>query len=59
MASSPSIFDPSAETKNSWAPLVAIALAQVLMSINVSALPISLSGMVESFDVSPRSAPAS
>ncbi|TCI00578.1 MFS transporter [Roseococcus sp. SYP-B2431] len=33
--------------------MVAIALAQVLMSFNVAALPVSLSGMVASFGVPP------
>ena len=37
----------------SWAPMSAIALAQVLMSFNVASLPVALSGMVNSFNVSP------
>jgi len=41
------------EQKASWAPMIALALAQVLMSFNVAALPVSLGGMVESFDVPP------
>lgn len=41
-----------AEEHRSWTPMVGLFLAQVLMSFNVSALPISLSGMVSSFDVS-------
>lgn len=44
----------AAETeKQSWAPLVAISLAQVLMSFNVASLPVSLGGMVRSFNVPP------
>ncbi|MET9254137.1 MFS transporter [Streptomyces sp. NPDC003717] len=41
------------ESRTSWTPLLAIFFAQVLMSINVTALPISLSGMIESFDATP------
>jgi MFS family permease len=37
----------------SWVPMVAIALGQVLMSFNVAALPVSMSGMVASFGVPP------
>lgn len=39
--------------KASWSPMVALALAQVLMSFNVSALPVSMGGMVEEFGVPP------
>lgn len=39
------------EEKNSWLPMVGLFLAQVLMSFNVAALPISLGGMVEDFGV--------
>ncbi|MFJ2618464.1 MFS transporter [Glutamicibacter sp. NPDC087344] len=42
-----------AELKRSWAPMVGLFLAQVLMSFNVAALPISLGGMVEDFGVPP------
>ena len=41
------------EARESWAPMIAIALGQVLMSFNVAALPVSLAGMVASFDVPP------
>lgn len=41
------------EAKDSWVPMVAIALAQVLMSFNVASLPVALGGMVASFDVPP------
>ncbi|GAA4773302.1 MFS transporter [Microbacterium gilvum] len=37
----------------SWMPLVSLFLAQVLMSFNVAALPISLGGMVDDFGVPP------
>lgn len=39
--------------QHSWAPMIAIALAQVLMSFNVASLPVALSGMVNSFNVPP------
>lgn len=41
------------EEKRSWVPLVGLFLAQVLMSFNVAALPVSLGGMVDSFGVPP------
>ena len=41
------------EVRESWAPMIAIALGQVLMSFNVAALPVSLAGMVASFEVPP------
>jgi predicted MFS family arabinose efflux permease len=43
----------TAETRESWVPMIAIALGQMLMSFNVAALPVSLSGMVASFGVPP------
>jgi MFS family permease len=39
--------------QDSWVPMIAIALGQVLMSFNVASLPVALSGMVQSFDVPP------
>ena len=44
---------PGLEEKRSWGPMVGLFLAQVLMSFNVAALPISLGGMVEDFGVPP------
>ena len=41
------------EEKRSWGPMIGLFLAQVLMSFNVAALPISLGGMVEDFGVPP------
>jgi predicted MFS family arabinose efflux permease len=41
------------EHRESWVPMIAIALGQMLMSFNVAALPVSLSGMVASFGVPP------
>ncbi|WP_296583254.1 MFS transporter [Xanthobacter sp.] len=39
--------------KDSWVPMIAIALGQVLMSFNVASLPVALGGMVKSFNVPP------
>ncbi|MGY5765180.1 MFS transporter [Brachybacterium sp. DNPG3] len=44
---------PETAAKASWLPMSCLFLAQVLMSFNVSALPISLGGMVDSFGVPP------
>lgn len=41
------------EVKESWIPMIAIALGQAMMSFNVAALPVSLGGMVQSFGVPP------
>ena len=41
--------------KASWLPMIVIALAQIQMAFNVSALPVSIGGIVEEFDVSPSS----
>ena len=41
------------EIRESWTPMIAIALGQAIMSFNVSSLPVSIAGMVESFDVPP------
>lgn len=43
----------ASEERTSWAPMVGLFLAQVLMSFNVAALPVSLGGMVDSFGVPP------
>jgi predicted MFS family arabinose efflux permease len=43
----------TAPHRASWAPMIALALAQVLMSFNVSSLPVSLGGMVQDFGVPP------
>jgi predicted MFS family arabinose efflux permease len=42
-----------AEPRDSWVPMIAIALGQMIMSFNVASLPVALSGMVESFGVPP------
>lgn len=41
------------ETKQSWTPMIAIALGQMIMSFNVASLPVALGGMVSSFSVPP------
>ncbi len=43
----------AAGRRDSWVPMIAIALGQVLMSFNVASLPVALSGMVNSFSVPP------
>ncbi|AJJ11429.1 major Facilitator Superfamily protein [Yersinia rohdei] len=43
----------AAEVKESWVPMITIALAQILMSFNVASLPVALGGMVKSFNVPP------
>jgi MFS family permease len=41
------------ETQESWVPMIVIAMGQMLMSFNVAALPVSMSGMVNSFNTPP------
>ncbi|WP_263996291.1 MFS transporter [Mycobacterium yunnanensis] len=41
------------EERASWLPMVGLFLAQMLMSFNVAALPVSIGGMVEDFGVPP------
>ena len=41
------------EARDSWLPMIIIAMGQMLMSFNVAALPVSMSGMVASFDTQP------
>lgn len=42
-----------AEERESWVPMIAIALGQAIMSFNVASLPVALGGMVQSFGVPP------
>ena len=46
---------PSADDieRTSWVPMVGLFLAQMLMSFNVAALPVSIGGMVADFGVPP------
>jgi hypothetical protein len=39
-----------AETQESWTAMIVIAMGQALMSFNVAALPVSMGGMVASFN---------
>jgi predicted MFS family arabinose efflux permease len=39
--------------RDSWVPMIAIALGQMIMSFNVASLPVAMSGMVNSFGVPP------
>lgn len=41
------------ESQDPWLPMVVIAMGQMLMSFNVAALPVSMGGMVESFNTPP------
>jgi predicted MFS family arabinose efflux permease len=44
---------PEAEVRESWMPMIAIALGQAIMSFNVASLPVAIGGMVQSFGVPP------
>src|SRR5271169_4277455 len=44
---------PEAGLQTSWLPMIVIAMAQILMSFNVNALPVSIGGIVASFDTPP------
>lgn len=39
--------------RDSWVPMIVIAMGQMLMSFNVAAIPVSMGGMVESFNTPP------
>ncbi len=41
------------EVRESWVPLAAIVLGQMIMSYNVASLPVAMGGMVKSFNVPP------
>ena len=41
------------EPQDSWLPMIVIAMGQALMSFNVAALPVSMGGMVASFNTPP------
>ncbi|MDX1964787.1 MAG: MFS transporter [Pirellulales bacterium] len=51
-ATTPDSTVPS-EQADSWIPMIVIAMGQMLMSFNVAALPVSMGGMVASFDTPP------
>jgi predicted MFS family arabinose efflux permease len=50
-----SIATPSVDRAagESWVPMIAIALGQMIMSFNVASLPVALGGMVNTFGVPP------
>ena len=48
-----SVVSHDASVRQSWVPMIGLFLAQVLMSFNVAALPISLGGIVADFGVPP------
>ena len=50
---SASAIRPAGEQKESWVPMITIALGQMLMSFNVASLPVAMGGMVKSFNVPP------
>ena len=41
------------EVRESWLPMIVIAMGQMLLSFNASALPVSMGGIVKSFDAPP------
>jgi len=41
------------EVRDPWLPMIVIARGQMLMPFNVAAIPVSMSGMVESFNMPP------
>jgi len=51
--SNPATPGEDAEVRDSWLPMVVIAMGQMLMSFNVAALPVSMGGMVDSFNTAP------
>src|SRR5262247_2417567 len=53
MTDTRSLNERPSDTQQSWVPMIAIALGQMIMSFNVASLPVALSGMVESFSVPP------
>jgi MFS family permease len=49
----PAPVPTAAEPRDPWVPMIVIALGQMLMSFNVAAIPVSMGGMVESFNTPP------
>ena len=49
----PSPAAHSESQRESWVPMIAIALGQAIMSFNVASLPVAMGGMVRSFGVPP------
>ncbi|HEX7796502.1 MAG TPA: MFS transporter [Vicinamibacterales bacterium] len=53
MTDTRSLNERSSDVWESWVPMIAIALGQMIMSFNVASLPVALSGMVQAFSVPP------
>ncbi|MEP9378737.1 MFS transporter [Aquabacter sp. CN5-332] len=53
MSTSSPAMRADASATESWVPMIAIALGQMIMSFNVASLPVALGGMVKSFGVPP------
>lgn len=53
LPTSDSLANQDDDLQASWLPMVVIAMGQMLMSFNVAALPVSMSGMVSSFNTPP------
>ena len=53
MVATASVNGETVEQRESWVPLIAIALGQAIMSYNVASLPVAMSGMVEAFGAPP------
>jgi MFS family permease len=49
----PAAVGEADEIQDPWLPMIVIAMGQMLMSFNVAALPVSMSGMVASFNTPP------
>jgi predicted MFS family arabinose efflux permease len=47
------VNESAVHQRRSWVPLIGLFLAQILMSYNVAALPVTLGGMVDEFGVPP------
>jgi len=44
---------PEVDSRESWLPMVVIGMGQIALSFNVGAIPMSMSGMVYSFNTPP------
>lgn len=53
MTASATLNEEAANQRESWVPLIAIALGQAIMSYNVASLPVAMSGMVRDFGAPP------
>ncbi|WP_332713491.1 MFS transporter [Pelagibacterium mangrovi] len=53
MTAATTVNGEAAQQRESWVPLIAIALGQAIMSYNVASLPVAMSGMVEAFGAPP------